>query len=118
MMNAAAEAVERASAISVYVNKVMPMQGHLLLSTDALETFLDAGDQGLEDPERIFNMGTSFNTGAFRQHRCAVGSSWRCKRRRLQRCFIIKLLASCLPHRHPRAFRRQHGSACRSITAC
>ena len=39
-------------------------QGHLMLSTDALETFLDAGDAGLEDPERIFNMGTSFNTGA------------------------------------------------------
>ena len=38
-------------------------QGHLLLSTDALETFLDVGDEGLEEPERIFNMGTSFNTG-------------------------------------------------------
>jgi len=35
----------------------------VLLSTDALETFLDAGDEGLEAPERIFNMGTSFNTG-------------------------------------------------------
>ena len=39
------------------------LQADLLVSTDALETFLEAGDQGFEEPEPIFSMGTSFNTG-------------------------------------------------------
>jgi len=34
------------------------------VSTDALQTFLKPGDQGFENPEKIFGMGTSFNTGA------------------------------------------------------
>ena len=33
------------------------------MSSDALETFLEVGDQGFEDPEKMFNLGTSFNTG-------------------------------------------------------
>ena len=41
-------------------------QAALLVSTDALATFLEPGDEGFAAPERIFNMGTSFNTGARR----------------------------------------------------
>jgi len=60
---------------------VTRMQGHLMLSTDALETFLDAGDEGLEAPERIFNLGTSFNTGGslFKVPSKCIASSGQCQ---------------------------------------
>ena len=33
------------------------------MGTDSLQTYLEAGDEGYEDSERIFNSGTGFNTG-------------------------------------------------------
>ena len=33
------------------------------MGTDSVQTYLEAGDEGFEDSERMFNEGTSFNTG-------------------------------------------------------
>lgn len=48
-----------------YADGVMTVQADLMLSGDTLETFLKRGDQGFEDPKRIFEAECSFNTGAF-----------------------------------------------------
>lgn len=39
------------------------IQADILMGTDALQTFLEPGDEGLENPERMFNLGSSLNTG-------------------------------------------------------
>lgn len=54
----------------VVIDDVMGVQADLLVATDALQTFLESGDQGFEDPEPIFNMGTSFNTGTLMDEAC------------------------------------------------
>ena len=51
------------------------------MGTDALWTYLEAGDEGLEDPERMFNSGVQFNTGMVLLY-CATHASEICAIRR------------------------------------